>query len=423
LDYLTDLGVNALYLNPIFEAASNHRYNTTDYYQIDRRLGGAEDWSALLEAAHRRGFHVVLDGVFNHCGRGFFAFNDLMEREAHSSYQDWFHVQRFPLDAYGPGKAETYHAWWDFKSLPKFNTSQPEVRRYLLAVARHWIEQGADGWRLDVPNEIDDDSFWAEFRAEVKEVNPDAYLVGEIWEADPRWVGENHFDGLMLYPLRKLLLDFVATGTLPATQFLDQVAALTRKFPKGFRDSHYLPLGSHDTERIRTLCAGESQRVRLAALIQFAFPGAPAVYYGDEIGLEGGADPDSRRAFSWQESGWDADLRSSIQGLIRARSKTPALRRGDIVPLFADDGRRLCAFVRRSEGHVAVVVANASSDSQSFDLSLSEAGWRPETPVTDVISGVRYPVARGRTRISLGPWGGLILVPSESTASGTLSQV
>jgi glycosidase len=158
-------------------------------------------------------------------------------------------------------------------------------------------------------------------------------------------------------------------------------------------------------------------------LIQFAFPGAPAVYYGDEIGLEGGADPDSRRAFSWEESAWDADLRSSIQGLIRARSQTPALRRGDMVPLFADDDRRWCAFVRRSEGHAAVVVANASSDSQSFDLSLSEAGWRPETAVTDVISGVRYPVARGRTRISLGPWGGLILVPSESTASGSLSQV
>ncbi|MEX0787255.1 MAG: glycoside hydrolase family 13 protein, partial [Anaerolineales bacterium] len=313
LDYLADLGVNALYLTPIFEAASNHRYNTTDYYLIDPRLGRTEDWTALLDAAHMRGFHVVLDGVFNHCGRGFFAFYDLMEREAHSPYRDWFHVTQFPLDAYGPGVAKAYRAWWDLKSLPKFNTSHPDVRRYLLTVARHWIERGADGWRLDVPNEIDDDTFWAEFRAQVKAANPDAYLVGEIWDADPRWVGENHFDGLMLYPLRKLLVDFVATGTLSATQFLEEITSLTRKFPDGFRDHHYLPIGSHDTERFRTLCSGESPRVRLAALIQFTFPGAPALYYGDEIGLEGGKDPDSRRAFSWQESTWDVDLRKSIQ--------------------------------------------------------------------------------------------------------------
>jgi len=423
LDYLSDLGVNALYLNPIFAAASNHRYNTTDYYQIDRRLGTLGDWTALLDAAHHRGFHVVLDGVFNHCGRGFFAFYDLMEWEAHSAYQDWFHVQRFPLGAYGPGVAETYRAWWDLKSLPKFNTSQPDVRRYLLAVARHWIERGADGWRLDVPNEIDDDTFWAEFRSVVKAANPDAYLVGEIWEADPQWVGENHFDGLMLYPLRKLIVDFVATGTLSATQFLEQIASLTQKFPEGFRDHHYLPIGSHDTERIRTLCAGESQKVRLAALIQFTFPGAPAVYYGDEIGLEGGKDPDSRRAFSWHEATWDADLRDSIQALIRVRSQTPALRRGDVIPLFADDRRRLCAFIRRSDRHSAVVVVNASSDPQSFDLSLAEAGWQSELSVMDVIRGVRVPVSGGRTGLTLGPWHGVILVPSASHASVPSPQV
>ena len=163
LDYLIDLGVNALYLNPIFLANSTHRYNTVDYYRIDPRLGTMADFRALLDAAHTNHMRVVLDGVFNHCGRGFFAFNDLLENQAHSVYRDWYHVKRYPVDAYSPGDADSYLGWWGLKSLPKFNTSNPEVRKYLLGVARYWIDQGTDGWRLDVPNEIDDDNFWHEF--------------------------------------------------------------------------------------------------------------------------------------------------------------------------------------------------------------------------------------------------------------------
>ncbi len=168
LDYLADLGINALLFNPIFQASSNHRYNTTDYFRIDPGLGTQEDFRALLDAVHQRGMRMVLDGVFNHCGRGFFAFYDLLENELHSPYVDWFHVRRFPLHAYGAGEAENYLAWWKFKSLPKFNTGNPKVRQYLLSVAAHWVRQGIDGWRLDVPNEIDDDLFWAEFRETVK---------------------------------------------------------------------------------------------------------------------------------------------------------------------------------------------------------------------------------------------------------------
>ena len=214
LDYLLDLGINAIYLNPIFQATSNHRYNTTDYYKIDPKLGDLSDFRALLDVAHRNGVRVILDGVFNHCGRGFFAFVDLLENQANSPYRNWFHPLAFPLDGYSPGDAKDYLAWWGFKSLPKFNTNEPAVRRYIFDVARYWIEQGADGWRLDVPNEIDDDSFWAEFRHVVKSVNQDAYLVGEIWTADPRWVGEGHFDGMMNYPFRGLFAASIAISPL-----------------------------------------------------------------------------------------------------------------------------------------------------------------------------------------------------------------
>lgn len=412
LDYLTDLGVNALYLNPIFEGASNHRYNTTDYYRIDPRLGSLEDYDSLVTAAHRRGMRIVLDGVFNHCGRGFFAFYDVMERGPHSAYKDWFHVRRFPLDAYGPGKAEAYQGWWDVKSLPKFNTSHPDTRRYLLGVARHWIERGADGWRLDVPNEIDDDSFWAELRHEVKEANPEAYLVGEIWEADARWVGENHFDGLMLYPLRKLILDFIADEALTASGFVEKVESLTRAFPEGFRDHHYLLLGSHDTERVRTLCGGDAQRVRLAALIQFTFAGAPAVYYGDEVGLEGGKDPDTRRAFPWKEAAWDSGLRDWIKALIRIRSQCAALRRGEWIPIFTDDESSVCAYARRWGGQAALVVANASAQRSRIDVPLASVGWEGVSSLTDLLEDSRHPVSEGFVRISLGAWRGAILTPA-----------
>ncbi|HEB65204.1 MAG TPA: alpha-amylase, partial [Chloroflexi bacterium] len=180
-EYLLDLGVTALYFNPIFLSSSNHRYNTYDYFRIDPKLGTLEDFHALLNLAHRHGVRVLLDGVFNHCGRGFFAFADVLENGEHSPYRGWFHIHRFPVDAFSPGKAQDYEAWWGFKSLPKFNTATQAVREYIFSVARYWLEQGIDGWRLDVPNGIDDDAFWAEFRRIVKRVNPRAALIGEIW--------------------------------------------------------------------------------------------------------------------------------------------------------------------------------------------------------------------------------------------------
>ncbi len=312
--YLLDLGVNAIYLNPIFLSPSTHRYNTTDYYTIDPRLGSMSDFLTFLDVAHRNQMHVILDGVFNHCSRGFFAFIDILENQADSGYKDWFHVKRFPVDAYSPGDAVSYDAWWKYKSLPKFNISNPEVRKYILKVARYWIEQGIDGWRLDVPNEIDDDSFWNEFRQVVRSANPDAYLLGEIWDGDKRWVGESHFDGLMNYPIRTLILDLVNEKIQPA--------AFSRKLTEHFGQydfkntlAMYNLLGSHDTERLFTLLGNSTQKARLANLLLFTLPGAPAVYYGDEIGLTGGKDPDCRKTFPWEDNRWNIDIRNAIKKL------------------------------------------------------------------------------------------------------------
>ena len=306
-DYLLDLGINAIYLNPIFLASSNHRYNATDYYTIDPKLGSLEDFHSLIKHAHRSNVKILLDGVFNHCGRGFFAFNDILENQENSAYRDWFHIKKFPVNAYSTGETTDYLGWWGMKNLPKFNTANLKVRKYLMNVARYWIEQGADGWRLDVPNEINDDSFWEEFRMVVKDTNPEAYLVGEIWSTDIRWVGDGHFDGLMNYPVLDALIGLLVSNTMDVHQFSEKIDGLLSYYPRDHIYAMYVPVGSHDTERILTRMAS-IEKTKLVYLFQFAFPGAPAIYYGDEIGLSGGKDPDCRGAFLWDEKSWNFEL-------------------------------------------------------------------------------------------------------------------
>lgn len=409
MDYLQDLGINAIYLNPVFRSSSNHRYNVSDYYAIDPKLGSREEFHSLLDEVHRRGVRVVLDGVFNHCGRGFFAFNDVLENEAHSPYLDWFHIKRFPLNAYGPGDAENYVAWWKFKSLPKFNTDNPQVRRYLIDVARYWVEQGIDGWRLDVPNEIDDDAFWAELRSAVKSANPDAYLVGEIWDGDPRWVGPGHFDGLLNYPMREALLGYLVAGTLKASAFAGRVEALFTSVARENGLAHYSPLGSHDTERIRTLCGRNAASLRLAFLFQFFYPGAPGIYYGDEVGLEGGKDPDSRRAFPWEMSRWDQPLQGFVRQLIDLRHNAAALRRGDFLSLVADDATGVSAFARRHGAQVAILVLNPSGNRRTIRIPVKGTGLTSGQKVRAAIGSGDAVVADDRLEISLGAWDGVLL--------------
>ncbi|GAB4533771.1 MAG: glycoside hydrolase family 13 protein [Anaerolineales bacterium] len=403
-EYLLDLGVNALYFNPIFLSSSNHRYNTYDYFRIDPKLGTLEDFRALLNLAHRHGVRVVLDGVFNHCGRGFFAFADVLENGEDSPYRDWFHIHRFPVDAFSPGKAQDYEAWWGYKSLPKFNTDTPAVRAYIFSVARYWLEQGIDGWRLDVPNEIDDDAFWAQFRRVVKEVNPRAALIGEIWDINPRWANETHFDGLMNYPVRKALLAYL-NGEMGTQRFAESIEAVVRAYRPANLHAMYLPLGSHDTPRLWTLLGGDMDKVKLAFAFQFAFPGAPAVYYGDEIGLPGESDPDCRRAFPWDApETWQHALRAWVRRLIALRRDSVALRRGAYRLVLADDHRRLLAFVRQHPEESVLVVFNPGRLARTVCLPARELGWEEGRRLYDMLGddGHRFEVRDGCVEIQAG---------------------
>jgi len=405
-DYLLDLGVNALYLNPIFHSTSNHRYNTIDYFKIDPMLGDLSDLRALLDLAHHNGVHVILDGVFNHCGRGFFAFVDLLENQERSPYRDWFHVLRFPIVAYGAGDSTDYLAWWGIRSLPKFNTSNPAVRKYLLSVARYWVEMGADGWRLDVPNEIDDDSFWAEFRQAVKSVNQDAYLVGEIWNVDNRWVGESHFDGLMHYPLRDSLLRLVSSDGMDTSQFSARMETFLQIYPRENAYAMLLPVGSHDTERILTRLEGDVDKLKLIYLLQFACPGAPGIYYGDEIGLQGGKDPGCRGAFPWDESQWNPEIHKWVKSLIALRKQHGCLRRGDYLPVLVDERIGCFAFARTLGDEKIVVAVNASASRRHLRLPVAALGWEDGRILHNLLGRSELVVSGGTAFVYLAPWSG-----------------
>ncbi len=403
IDYLQDLGVNTLYSTPIFQSPSNHRYNTTDYYKIDHKLGSMEDFRRLLDTVHRHDMRLILDGVFNHCSRGFFAFNDVLENGEQSPYRDWFHILHYPVDAYSPGDAKDYIAWWRFKSLPKFNTDNPQVRKYLLDVARYWIEQGIDGWRLDVPNEIDDDVFWQEFRHVVKTANPEAYLVGEIWEIVPRWV--QHFDGLMNYPLRTLTLEFLQ-NKINALQFGNHIGELLQAYPKENIFAMYNSLGSHDTERIFSLMGQNVQKVKLAFLFLFGYPGAPAVYYGDEVGVEGLKDPGCRRTFPWDQAQWKDELRPFIQKLIDLRKQIPALREGELRTIFASESQNAYACVRSLGDQNVIVAMNPNKAERTLPLPVADLGWTDSLEARNLLGVQTYCVENGFLNVRLTPRSG-----------------
>lgn len=414
LDELKELGVTALYLNPIFQATTSHKYNTFDYFKIDPHFGTLETFHRLVREVHQRDMKLILDAVFNHCGRGFFAFHDVIENGPHSPYVNWFHIARFPIHPYEARYPANYKTWWDFRELPKFNTDTPAVRKYLLDVARYWIEQGVDGWRLDVPNEIADHNFWREFRQVVKGVNPEAYIVGEIWGDGSPWLQGDQFDAVMNYLFRDLCTDFFATYKTKAHDFGAGIDQLITLYRPEVTYAQFNLLGSHDTMRFMTAAQEAGQwaleRVKLAVQMKLIFPGAPCIYYGDEIGLQGGGDPDCRHCFPWdQPAAWNMELRDCIKQWTHFRHAHPVLRTGHFTTLLADSAMNVYACARWNADEQFVAIFNNSQTPWVLDLPLNE-----QLPAfehyTDTINGETYAVGAGKIReLSLPPWAGVVL--------------
>ncbi len=391
LDYLQDLGINAIYFTPIFQSASNHRYHTHDYYQIDPLLGGNKAFFALLEGAHQRNMKIVLDGVFNHASRGFFFFNDILENGPNSPWLDWFVIEDWPLSAYDGSKPANYLSWVGNRALPQFNHYNPHVREYIMEIAEYWIRQGIDGWRLDVPFEIKIPDFWQEFRTRVKGINPDAYIVGEIWTDARQWLDGSQFDGVMNYLFTaptmaftggdRIILkyvehqDYSPYPPLSAGEYGVAIQKLLALYHWEIQLTQLNLLASHDTARLLTIAGGDIPTVELSTLLLLTFPGAPSIYYGDEVGLAGGNDPDSRRGFP-NETDWNNSLLDYHKELISLRHKYQALRTGDYKVLYAEGS--VYVFARVLGLEEVIVAVNVDIQSVSVVVNISDLKSQPD---------------------------------------------
>ncbi len=430
LDYLQSLSVTTLYLNPIFEAASNHRYDTADYRAIDPLLGDEETFRTLCREAHKRGMRVLLDGVFNHTGSRSRYFNadgfypELGAAQSQDSpYYDWYSFHPWPTD---------YDAWWGVKTLPAVNEQRPAYRQFIFkgedSVVRHWLRCGADGWRLDVADELPGD-FIAGIRRAIEDEKPDGYLLGEVWEDGSNKVAysqrrryllgrETH--GLMNYPLRTALLRWLGGGD--AAEFRESMETLRANYPPAAFYGAMNFLGTHDTPRILTLLgaghipAAKEERaafalspaqlargrakLRLAGMLLYGFPGSPTLFYGDEAGMQGFEDPLNRGTYPWGQE--DTGLLDFFRALGRLRKERRSLQSGSLTYIYAQGGGLV--ITREHEGETTMVALNAGDEALTLTLP-----W-PRGTAEDGLTGQRFLAVNGQLRLSLPPLDGVVLI-------------
>ena len=380
LDYLHDLGVEVLYLNPIFMAWSTHRYDTYDYARIDPMLGTEDDFRHFCNEAHERGMKVILDGVFSHVGDRSPYFQSAIS-DPNSPYRSWFQFQHYP---------DRYTSWWGITTLPCVNKMDPAFLDYIIdgpySIAVRWLMAGADGWRLDVVDELPDE-FVLRLRRRIRQVKPGAILIGEVWEDASnkiaydrrrRYFVDNELDGVMNYPLQKAIFRYVRREN-DGAEFGQQVMTLAENYPPHVLNACMNLLSTHDTPRaINALLDPHDgsrddlarrhfspeqitwgkELLRLAAFLQFTMPGAPCIYYGDEAGMTGYRDPFNRGFYPWGEE--DVNLQAFYRALARLKRENPALKTGRVEVITASNGR--VQFLRQSAGQTAMVFSNASRE-------------------------------------------------------------
>lgn len=307
LCYLNVLGINALYLTPIFSSVSNHKYDISDYYEVDKHFGRKADLKELIERAHGMGMKIVLDAVFNHCSENLAQFQDVVKNGRKSKYYDWFIVTNDePLE---------YECFASCTYMPKFNTSNPEVCDYLIGIATYWIKEfDIDGWRLDVSDEVSHE-FWRRFRKAVKAIKPDCVLIGENWHDANIYLRGDQFDSIMNYAFTKACLDFYAFGQFSAREMADKLNEILMRNTDTVNYMMLNLLDTHDTHRFLTRVNGDKDKLQSALALTYFFPGAPCIYYGTENAMEGGYDPDCRRTFDWTNEQRENAVKTLIRNL------------------------------------------------------------------------------------------------------------
>ena len=419
LGYLKDLGVSTIFFNPIFKGPSNHRYETTDYFQVDPVFGTNAEFKKLTSDLHKAGMRTILDGVFNHTAVSFAPFADVVKNGAASKFVNWYTFREFPVHV---GNPPNYVAWYNYPSMPKLNYSNPETREFMLSVPKYWEQiVGIDGWRLDAANEVVHD-YWQDFRRIVKNTNSQAWIVGEVWGDGSPWLQGDQWDSVMNYPFREAVVGFVGKqGNGKASDLMNRLMSNYGRYaPQVSRNLMNL-VGSHDTPRIRTVCGGDKSLVKVAAAIQFTWVGTPSIYYGDEIGMEGDRDPDNRRCMDWETATPDNDLLKTYQKLIHLRNTDPVLQSGDPVPLLADDAKQVISFARVLDNRADVIAINRSDREQVVDVHLKGVPALSKEAINhdfyDAFGGNLIAPTDSTLHLRLAPRSAAILVPRSGSTS------
>lgn len=396
LPYLKELGVECLYLTPIFEGDFNHKYATTDYYRIDPAFGTNEEFRELVEQCHRQDIRIILDGVFNHTGIHFPYFQDVLQNQEQSPYQDWFLIEKFPVTV----SAEAYECVGAYPYMPKLNTANPEVRSYIIGVMEHWLkEYRIDGWRLDVADEVDD-SVWEAARLVLKKDYPECILLGETWGYGGRMLRGNQLDSVMNYLFRDAVRDYFGKNAISTEAFDNRINSIIALYREETCQLLYNLLDSHDTERFLRFCGENKKRLKLAAAFQMLFVGSPAIYYGDEAGMTGENDPDCRRCMIWDERA-DRELWQWYRKLISLRRTYSCIRRGGCRTILADNEKAVFGFVRyekdKEDPQRIYALFNNSPVSQRVFCPVAE-----DTVYIDLLSenGEAYPTERLTEKVS-----------------------
>lgn len=363
VDYLKELGVNCIYINPIFAAGAYHKYDLLDYYHVDPCFGTDSDFKKLVEVLHKNRIRVIIDGVFNHCGWKFFAFEDVVKNGESSKFKNWFYRLEYPVIRPDNGEdIPSYECFAYERLMPKLATDNPEVREYFCKVCQYWLkEYGIDGWRLDVASEVDD-GFWRAFRKAANEINPDALIIGEVWETASHWLDGSIFNSAMNYDFRRHCRDFFAQEAIGAEEFNSRVTNMLMRYRKSIAYAQLNLLDSHDVSRFLSLCGLDKRRLKLAVLFQMCFVGIPSIFYGDEQGIFGMLEDEYRHHMIWDG---DEDLFKFYKEVIELRHNNKALSRGSFETLKAEG--RLFVFRREYENERITIAINASEHDTEYN--------------------------------------------------------
>lgn len=381
LDYIKSLGVNAIYLTPVFESDSNHKYDIIDYMKTDSQFGGNAALKKLIDTAHKKGMRIVLDAVFNHCSYKLEQFQDCLKNGRQSKYYDWFiiHGDKPDMDKLN------YEMFGPCNYMPKLNTSNAEVQRFLIDIACHYLkEYKIDGWRLDVSDEVSHD-FWRSFRKKVKEINEDAVIIGENWHDASNCLRGEQYDSIMNYSFTKCMLDYFATNSKDACQAAWKLCDILMRNTDTVNNMMLNLLDSHDTHRFYTQVGCDIQKLKSALCILFLFKGTPCIYYGTEVLMEGGYDPDCRRCMDFSRCNEEDKNIISFINKLSALRKQYDLSQGRYVITYQNDV--FIMEIHLETDIIKLFVNNTCNDTfvndlecrkESFVLMVNDKNWMQE---------------------------------------------